>query len=237
MPTDRVTKSLLAVIAGLLGVIAVRSGSFPETTAALAQPAPAGAPAPAPANVQLTASGNSFMLFDPSTGEVLQPTWDAKDGTGLVSLGTVRKNAAGKWVFAWAAAGNAAGAPVPAPAPKVPNPVEPAEPADPAKAALTTKAQADLATIMAALGAFRLDTGRYPSTEEGLHSLVVQPSAVENWKGPYVKPSVPMDPWGNPYVYHFPGRADARRPDLLSFGPDRKEGGADDLIGTAGPAK
>ena len=226
MSIDRVTKSLLAVVAGMLGVIVLRSAPAPEA-AALAQPAPA-APAAA-GRVQVSATPNGFLVFDESTGDVMRATTTAADGVGMSRVGTLRRNDRGQWEFIPGAPSGPrpgpGGAAAPAPAP------------DAAVAASTTRAQADLATLVAALGAFRLDTGRYPSTEEGLHSLVVQPSAVENWKGPYVKPSLPMDPWGNPYVYHFPGRADPKRPDLASFGPDRKEGGGDDLMGASTPVK
>lgn len=205
MSNDRITKSLLAVIAGLLAVVALRGGGGPQlATVAAAQP-----DAGAKLHLQISGTPTSFMVFDEDTGQVLRGTTDAAAGIGISQVGTIRRNPQGNLELAPDAGGAAA--------PR-------------ADATKITKAQADLASILGALNAFKLDTGRYPSTEEGLYSLVVQPtSGADNWKGPYLKPTVPMDPWGNPYVYHFPGRADAKRAELMSFGPDRKEGGGDDL--------
>ncbi|MCA8205131.1 type II secretion system major pseudopilin GspG [Burkholderia sp. AU33545] len=69
----------------------------------------------------------------------------------------------------------------------------------------TTLAKAQLASFEKALDAFRLDTGRYPTTDEGLNALLVQPSTLANWNGPYLKREVPPDPWGRPYQYKAPG--------------------------------
>ncbi|HHT8997096.1 type II secretion system major pseudopilin GspG [Burkholderia cenocepacia] len=69
----------------------------------------------------------------------------------------------------------------------------------------TTLAKAQLASFEKALDAFRLDTGRYPTTEEGLNALIVQPATLANWNGPYLKREVPPDPWGRPYQYRAPG--------------------------------
>lgn len=75
-----------------------------------------------------------------------------------------------------------------------------------------------------ALDAFRLDTGRYPSTEEGLGALVERPSAAAKWNGPYLQKKVPLDPWGHSYVYRAPGsKTDF---DLLSLGRDGQPGGS-----------
>lgn len=69
----------------------------------------------------------------------------------------------------------------------------------------TTLAKAQLASFEKALDAFRLDTGRYPTTEEGLNALMIQPATLANWNGPYLKREIPPDPWGKPYQYRAPG--------------------------------
>ncbi|MBN3788941.1 type II secretion system major pseudopilin GspG [Burkholderia sp. Ac-20353] len=69
----------------------------------------------------------------------------------------------------------------------------------------TTLAKAQLASFEKALDAFRLDVGRYPTTEEGLNALMVEPANVANWNGPYLKKEIPPDPWGRPYQYRVPG--------------------------------
>jgi general secretion pathway protein G len=74
-----------------------------------------------------------------------------------------------------------------------------------------------------ALDAFRLDTGRYPTTEEGLKALREKPSGVERWYGPYLPKEIPLDPWGRSYVYKSPG--DHYEYDLISYGLDGVEGG------------
>ena len=84
-------------------------------------------------------------------------------------------------------------------------------------------AQGQIELFGAALDAFRLDVGRYPTTEEGLRALREKPSSVDNWKGPYLPKEIPMDPWGRPYAYKSPG--DHGDYDLLSFGLDGVLGG------------
>ncbi len=63
-----------------------------------------------------------------------------------------------------------------------------------------TAAITDIANIEVALDAFEIDTGRYPTSQEGLGALVVQPSNALEWKGPYIKRGIPSDPWGNLYI-------------------------------------
>ncbi len=85
-------------------------------------------------------------------------------------------------------------------------------------------ARAQIEAFGKALDAFRLDTGRYPSTEEGLGALVERPSAAVKWNGPYLQKKVPLDPWGHSYVYRAPGaKTDF---DLLSLGRDGQPGGS-----------
>ncbi len=74
------------------------------------------------------------------------------------------------------------------------------------------KAKADTAKIeikslSTALDLFLIDVGRYPTQQEGLEALVTNPGALPSWHGPYLKtPSLPLDPWGHPYQYRFPGQ-------------------------------
>ncbi len=84
-------------------------------------------------------------------------------------------------------------------------------------------ARAQIDALEKALDQYRLDTGRYPSSEEGLVSLVAQPSGATKWAGPYLRKDVPLDPWGRPYVYRFPG--EQRDFDVMSYGRDGKPGG------------
>jgi len=91
------------------------------------------------------------------------------------------------------------------------------------------KAKADAAKIEIgqigqSLDLFKLEVGRYPSSQEGLQALIAQPPGVNNWNGPYWKKStLPKDPWGNEYKYVAPGQTGAY--DIVSLGADGKEGG------------
>ena len=93
-----------------------------------------------------------------------------------------------------------------------------------------TAARTDIANLEVALDACEVDTGRYPTTQEGLEALVEQPSNLETWRGPYIKRGVPKDPWGKPYVYECPGQHNTTGYDLHSLGPDGQDGGDDDII-------
>jgi general secretion pathway protein G len=84
-------------------------------------------------------------------------------------------------------------------------------------------AKAQIELFGTALDAFRLDTGRYPTTEEGLKALREKPSGLEKWEGPYLPKEIPSDPWGKPYVYKSPG--DNYDYDLISYGLDGVPGG------------
>lgn len=77
-----------------------------------------------------------------------------------------------------------------------------------------------------ALGQYHLDTGSYPTTEQGLQALRVQPGGVEQWHGPYLQKEVANDPWGHPYFYKFPGDH-GDEPDVISYGADGQPGGTD----------
>jgi general secretion pathway protein G len=88
-----------------------------------------------------------------------------------------------------------------------------------------TKAQIE--SFDKALDQYRIDTGHYPSSEAGLVALFVQPANEGNWHGPYLKKGLPMDPWGNAYVYKMPG-SEGREYELVSYGADGQQGGADE---------
>ena len=85
-----------------------------------------------------------------------------------------------------------------------------------------------LSNIKTALEAFEVDNGRFPSTSEGLNALLIQPSGLTNWRGPYVDKHIQADAWGNPFVYRFPGNQNPNGFDLSSTGPDGHES-ADDV--------
>jgi general secretion pathway protein G len=91
-----------------------------------------------------------------------------------------------------------------------------------------TAAHADIyGGIKTALDSFEVDNGYYPKS---LQDLIQQPSNAKNWRGPYLDPAtLPIDPWGNAYVYYFPGKHNRTGYDLLSMGQDGKEGTDDDI--------
>lgn len=92
-------------------------------------------------------------------------------------------------------------------------------------------ARAQLDALHKALVAYRLDVGSYPATDPGLKALVDKPSGAAQWSGPYLSKTLPLDPWGHPYVYRFPGRNTEF--DLLSYGRDGKPGGEGDAADIA----
>jgi general secretion pathway protein G len=86
-------------------------------------------------------------------------------------------------------------------------------------------AKAQIEIFNQALELFRLDTGRYPTSEEGLNALNVDPG-IENWAGSYLKKAVPNDPWRRPYSYQSPGNHGDY--DISSYGADGSPGGEDE---------
>ena len=86
---------------------------------------------------------------------------------------------------------------------------------------------ADMRTIEAALLKYKITSGVYPTNNQGLEALVEKPAGVERWAPVFDK--VPLDPWGNPYRYKFPGSIDKTKPEILSNGPDLQPGTADDI--------
>ncbi|MGC4397601.1 type II secretion system major pseudopilin GspG [Hydrogenophaga sp. T2] len=92
-------------------------------------------------------------------------------------------------------------------------------------------AKAQITSIGKALDQFRLDVGRYPTTDEGLAVLFERPQGEARWNGPYLSKAAPPDPWGQPYVYRSPG--EHAEYDLMSYGKDRQPGGsgeAEDVV-------
>jgi general secretion pathway protein G len=88
-------------------------------------------------------------------------------------------------------------------------------------------ARAQIVELEKALDHYRLDVGRYPTTEQGLLALTAKPSDSGKWDGPYLRKAVPLDPWGKAYVYRSPGQSGGDF-DLLSFGKDGQPGGTGD---------
>lgn len=87
-------------------------------------------------------------------------------------------------------------------------------------------AQMQIESLAKALDQYRLDVGRYPTTEQGLAALNEHPANEARWAGPYLKKAVPLDPWGKPYIYRQPGEHGEF--DLLSYGKDGAPGGSDE---------
>jgi general secretion pathway protein G len=94
--------------------------------------------------------------------------------------------------------------------------------ADDAKVA---KAMADLSTLDSMLEQYRLDTGFYPTVEEGLQALREPIGDVDGWRGPYLTKSIPTDPWGGEYIYDWPGAYGDDSFYLYCLGADGAEGG------------
>jgi general secretion pathway protein G len=94
-------------------------------------------------------------------------------------------------------------------------------------AARSATAKSQIEMLGAALDAYRLDNGAYPTTQQGLAALWERPSIdpPANWRAPYLRKAVPMDPWGRPYIYVFPGEQNPNGYDLISYGADGVPGG------------
>ena len=93
------------------------------------------------------------------------------------------------------------------------------------KKARQRAAKGQIALFEAALDNYRLDVGRYPTTEQGLQALREKPDEVEKWDGPYLKKTVPADPWGNPFAYESPSEHGDYA--IISYGADGSPGGED----------
>jgi general secretion pathway protein G len=92
------------------------------------------------------------------------------------------------------------------------------------ESAKRTAARAQIGSFMNALGIYKLDTGVYPPTAQGLQALRVKPADLPNWAGPYLPKDVPLDPWGRAYDYKYPGDH-GEDPDVISLGADGQPGG------------
>ncbi len=98
------------------------------------------------------------------------------------------------------------------------------------KKAKVTAAKTQISHLALALDAFEIDLGRYPTNVEGLRALIEKPASdSDEWRQPYLSGNVPLDPWGNEYVYRCPGDYNQDGYDLISYGPDGKVGGDDDI--------
>ena len=90
-------------------------------------------------------------------------------------------------------------------------------------------ARAQIELFGLALESYRLDNDYYPSTAQGLPALRERPNGepdARNWRGPYLKKTIPLDPWGRAYVYKSPGDVNVEGYDLLSYGRDGQPGGS-----------
>lgn len=90
-------------------------------------------------------------------------------------------------------------------------------------------AKSQIESFRGALGAYRIDTGAYPSSEEGLAALLARPgdtAKAAKWNGPYLEKALPADPWGRPYLYRSPVSKDDY--ELISYGKDGQPGGTGD---------
>lgn len=94
------------------------------------------------------------------------------------------------------------------------------------KPARQSVARAQIEHFMTALDSYFIDIGDFPDNQSGLQSLRSQPDGVGRWRGPYLQKNIPVDPWGNAYVYRNPGRNGAY--EISSYGADGKQGGSDD---------
>lgn len=96
-------------------------------------------------------------------------------------------------------------------------------------------AKQQLASFRSALSHYELDMGKYPTSDLGLQALMANPGTTadpKKWKGPYLDAQtqeVPKDPWGNAYIYIFPGAKNTHGYDLYSAGPDGQPGTEDDI--------
>jgi len=90
--------------------------------------------------------------------------------------------------------------------------------------ARTTAARVQINTFMTALNTYKMDTGVFPTGEQGLQALRTAPQGVTNWQGPYLERELPLDPWGRPYIYHYPSEQ-GDEPEIISYGADGQPGG------------
>lgn len=89
--------------------------------------------------------------------------------------------------------------------------------------AKTKTAALQITDLEKSLEIFKLDVGRFPTTEEGLNALAAKPATINGWNGPYIKGGIPNDPWGKPYTYTSPAASGGV--DIVSLGADGALGG------------
>ena len=97
--------------------------------------------------------------------------------------------------------------------------------------AQSASARSQIELLGLALDSYRLDNGSYPTTDQGLAALNDKPASEPrppNWRGPYLRKDVPLDPWGRPYVYRSPGERNPSGYDLVTLGHDGQPGGSDE---------
>ncbi len=90
--------------------------------------------------------------------------------------------------------------------------------------ARVTAARVQINSFMDALHTYKMDTGVFPTTEQGLAALRVAPQGVQGWQGPYLGRELPADPWGRPYLYRYPSEQ-GDEPEVISLGADGQPGG------------
>ena len=90
--------------------------------------------------------------------------------------------------------------------------------------ARVTAARAQIQNFQTALGSYKLDTGTFPTQEQGLQALRVKPGDLTQWNGPYMPKEIPKDPWSHEYVYKYPGEH-GDEPDITCYGADGQPGG------------
>jgi len=99
------------------------------------------------------------------------------------------------------------------------------------KQAKVTAAKSQISNLEIAIDSFEIDMGYFPKAGNDLRDLVAEPNSnnVQDWQGPYLKKGIPGDPWGNDYVYNYPGKMNIGSYDISSGGPDGKTGTDDDI--------
>jgi general secretion pathway protein G len=95
--------------------------------------------------------------------------------------------------------------------------------------ARVTAAKTEISGMETALEAFEVDNGYYPESDGGLKDLWEKPDDLDNWR-PYLTKPIDADPWGNPYIYVYPGKHNEHGYDLSSAGPDGRDGTDDDIV-------
>ena len=99
------------------------------------------------------------------------------------------------------------------------------------KQAKVTAAKSQISNLEIAIDLFEVDMGYFPKGGNDLRELIEEPNSnnVQDWQGPYLKKGIPRDPWGNDYVYNYPGKMNIGSYDISSGGPDMKTGTEDDI--------